>query len=152
MHTPDEHTGIHLQRLSRPSHRRKLSCGEFDLTRSLKSLASNFWRAVRASTADQSGDFATMQRSPRPVTARWLPERMADGLSCFNGCRLPMLSGSDLTAKECIGVSDASKHWCGLVALSCLPRLILAGAAHTSLRDELRLQVAAWTAAWVRSW
>jgi hypothetical protein len=85
-------------------------------------------------------------------SAKPLPERMADGLSRFNGRVLVILSGNDLTAGEFIDVSGASKPWRRVLASSRVTRHTLADATHTFSRRDWRDQAAAWTEAWVRSW
>jgi hypothetical protein len=65
---------------------------------------------------------------------------------------LLILSGNDLTAREFIDVTDASKPWRLLLASPRLTRHVLAGATHTFSRRDWRDQVAEWTATWVRSW
>jgi hypothetical protein len=113
---------------------------------------SNFRRAIGPIVFAPPGDPATMQSSPQTAAAKSLPERMADGLARFDGRVLLILSGNDLTAKEFIDVSEASKQWRRLLASSRVTRHVLTGATHTFARREWRDQVAAWTAAWVRSW
>ena len=131
---------------------RKLLHGEFSPTRSVKSLASDFRQALGVRTAAQTDDSSSMRTTSRPEFAKSLLERMADGLARFNGRVLLILSGNDLTAREFIDASAASRQWRRLLASPRVTRYALADATHTFSRREWRDQVAAWTAAWVRSW
>jgi exosortase A-associated hydrolase 1 len=142
----------YLRRLLSPAPWRKLLRGELELRRSVKSLASNFRQAIGANAIVRQENSATIQPSPRPAVAESLPERMAEGLARFNGRVLLILSGNDLTAKEFIDVSNASKQWRRLLSSPRVTRYVLADATHTFSRREWRDQVATWTAAWVRSW
>jgi exosortase A-associated hydrolase 1 len=145
----------YLQRLVSPALWRKLLRGEFDVTRSVKSLASNFRAALVAGPTAQPAttkDGATNQLAhQRPVTTL-LPERMANALARFNGHVLLILSGNDLTAQEFQDVASASKEWRRLLALPRVTQHVLDGATHAFSRREWRDQVATWTADWVRSW
>ncbi len=142
----------YLQRLLSPAPWRKLLRGEFDWKGSLKSLAGNFRQAVGSGAANPPPDSASPGPTSRPVAARALPERMAEGFARFDGRVLLILSGNDLTAQEFIDVSTASKQWRRLLALPRVTRYMLTDATHTFSRRDWREQVAAWTAAWVRSW
>ncbi len=130
----------------------KLLRGEFDFRGSARSLAGSLRRALGSGAVTRSGDSAKMRPLPRPADAGPLPERMADGLARFNGRVLLILSGNDLTAREFIDVSNASRRWRQLLAAPLVTRYALADATHTFSRPAWRDQVAAWTADWVRSW
>lgn len=145
----------YLQRLLSPAPWRKLLRGEFDLRRSVKSLASNFSAAIGAGATVQPSttkDAATNQPSHRRLVAKSLPERMADALARFDGRVLLILSGNDLTAKEFQDVASASKQWSRLLSRPRVTQHVLDGATHTFSRREWRNQVATWTVDWVRSW
>jgi hypothetical protein len=77
---------------------------------------------------------------------------MAAGLSRFRGPVLLILSGQDLTAKEFVDVSGASRLWRRLLAEPRVARRVIDEATHTFSRREWRDQVSAWTAGWMRSW
>lgn len=137
----------YLRRLLSPGPWRKLLYGEFEFRQSAKSLAMKIQRAIAR------GEHSARASSPPCVSAsRPLPERMADGLARFNGQVLLVLSGNDLTAREFIDVSGASRQWRRLLASPRVTRYVLRDATHTFSRREWRDQVAAWTAAWVQSW
>jgi uncharacterized protein len=141
----------YLPRLLSAAAWHKLLRGEFELKRSVRSLARNFRQAIGSSAVAEPGD-SIIQPSPELVVAKSLPERMADGLARFNGRVLLILSGKDLTAKEFIAVSEASKTWRRLLASPRVTRHVLVDATHTFSRREWRDQAAAWTAAWLQSW
>ena len=130
----------YLQRLLSSGLWRKLFRGEFNLRRSAKSLAGNVRQAIGAGAIGQ------------PAAAKPLPERMADGLERFSGPVLLILSGNDLTAREFIDVSEASKQWRRALASPRVTRRVLADATHTFSRREWRDQVAAWTMQWLDAW
>ena len=137
----------YLQRFLSPAPWLKLLRGEFELKRSATSFAVHLQRAISGSP-----ERTAMSSLPHPAPPKSLPERMADGLARFNGQVLLILSGNDLTASEFIDVSNESKRWRQLLAAPRVTRYMLLDATHTFPRREWRKQVAAWTAAWVRSW
>jgi uncharacterized protein len=141
----------YVQRLLSAAPWRKLLRGEFNLTRSARSLAGNFRRAIGARDSAAPVASATL-RSPDVPASKPLPERMADGLERFNGRVLLILSGNDLTAREFGNVSNASRQWRQLLSPPRVTRYQLPEATHTFSRRKWREQVAMWTAAWVQSW
>jgi uncharacterized protein len=142
----------YLQRLLSPAPWRKLLRGEFDLRRSVRSLASNFCQAIGVGDSTARRDSTGSQPLQRPTLAASLPERMAAGLAKFKGRVLLILSGNDLTAKEFVDLSNASKQWRELLASPRVTQYVQPDATHTFSRREWRDQVATWTASWVRSW
>lgn len=132
---------------------RRIARGEFDYAAAARSLLSLAGTALGLKKRDEAaGD--------RPVTSggavapadRPLPERMADGLERFRGRVLLILSGKDLTAQEFNELARASRRWGRLLSAPRVERRDLPEANHTFSSREWRDQVAAWTAAWVRSW
>ena len=142
----------YVRRLVDPAWWRRFARGEFDFKRSAASLAQNVRRAIGAELGARPTDAGTNGGAPTSNAVQPLPERMADGLARFSGRVLLILSGNDLTAKEFQDVTNASKQWRRLLASPRVTRRLLPDATHTFSRREWRDQVAAWTAAWVRSW
>ena len=140
----------YVRRLTDPALWRKLVSGKFDFKSSMASLAQNVRRALGANAGEPATGKDLETKAPAPDRA--LPERMADGLARFSGRVLLILAGDDLTAREFIDVSNASKRWRKLLAARRVTRQSLPAATHTFSRREWRDQVAAWTADWVRSW
>lgn len=141
----------YLERVLSVNLWRRVMRGEVDLMRSLRSLMANCLRAIRPAASAHPGDSTTIEQSSQRGSNS-LPERMADALARFNGRVLLILSGNDLTAREFIDVSQASKQWRELLASPRVKRYELLDANHTFSRREWRDQVAAWTAVWVQSW
>lgn len=81
-----------------------------------------------------------------------LPERMLRGLKRFQGRVLIILSGNDLTAKEFVDCTKASREWSTLLALPRVTIRHLPDANHTFARQDWRNQVASWTRNWLGSW
>jgi exosortase A-associated hydrolase 1 len=131
---------------------RKLLRGDFDLRRSAASLVGNVRGAMARGESMQQDRTGAGEVAEHTSGTKPLPERMADGLARFKGRVLLILSGNDLTAKEFIDVTDGSRQWRQLLASPRVTRHVLPEATHTFSRREWRDQVAAWTAAWLRSW
>ena len=141
----------YLRRLADPALWGRLARGEFDFRGSFASLAQNVRRALGVKTgAPHDANDAGSQAAPEPAGP--LPERMADGLARFNGRVLLILSGNDLTAREFIDVSSASKQWRELLAAPRVTRYELPAATHTFSRREWRDQVAVRTGLWLDAW
>ena len=133
------------QRLWSAEPWRKLLRGELDLRESAQSLAGNVRHAISGDNAPTAG--------ARPVSAPGsLEARMAEGLSLFRGRVLLILSGNDLTAREFVDVTAASRRWRRLLAAPRVLRRTLPEATHTFSRRVWRDQVATWTGEWMRSW
>lgn len=85
-------------------------------------------------------------------TSASLPERMRIGLQQFQGPVLLILSGNDLTAREFLDCTKASREWGRLLDD---PRVLirhLLEANHTFARREWRDEVAKLTGDWLASW
>jgi uncharacterized protein len=78
-----------------------------------------------------------------------LPDRMAEGLTRFDGSVLFIMSGNDFTAREFDEAAKASPRWRSLLASPRVTRHDLADADHTFARGTWRDQVAQWTIEWM---
>lgn len=139
----------YLNRLLSPEPWRKLLRGDFDAAGSALSLGDTVRRAlgIRHNAAD-----AATPVDVSPTAGGALTERMADGLKCFKGRVLLILSGDDLTAREFEDVTSQSSVWRNLLDAPRVTLYVLKEATHTFSRREWRDQVASWTWGWVHSW
>ena len=141
----------YIRRLFNPQLWRKIMAGAFDAKAAGRSLVGMISGAIRGrSTAN--GESAADSTLSNAGTAAPLADRMADGLACFNGQVLFILSGRDLTAQEFKDSIAGSPQWHKLLASSAMARRDLADADHTFSRREWRDQVAGWTVEWLNSW
>jgi uncharacterized protein len=76
-------------------------------------------------------------------------DRMFDGLKCFQGGVLFILSGNDLTAQEFIALIQQDSRWEKLYHSPKISSEILKKANHTFSSQALRDQVATHTVQWV---
>ena len=125
-------------RLREPAFWRKLAAGRFKPGQALASLAG---LVRKAQGQPQRG--AGVQAP--------LPQRLYAALKAYRGRLLLLTCEADLTAQEFLGVA-AAPEWQALLRAPGVRHQRLADADHTSSRREWREQVAAWTAAWVKSW
>jgi exosortase A-associated hydrolase 1 len=120
----------------------KLASGRFEFAASLRSLATMLRNArtprAGAATAPTASCLAGDMSRP-------LPDRMAEGLSRFDGSVLLIMSGNDLTAREFEEAAKASAFWRKLLASPRVTRRDLAAADHTFSRRAWRDQIARWT-------
>lgn len=79
-----------------------------------------------------------------------LSERMARGLSAFDGKVLLIISGNDLTAREFDDVTGRAAEWKGLLAADRISRRDLKNSDHTFSREEWSGAVNRWTVEWVK--
>lgn len=128
---------------------RKIFRGKFRLLESLKSL---FGMMATAFPEGSGANPGRQNIADVPPPAPPLRERMADGLSKFNGSMLLILSGDDLTAAEFEDMVSGSRRWRKLLKGPRVLTRKLAGANHTFSSREWRIQVSHWTADWIRSW
>lgn len=141
----------YLKRLVDPVLWRKIAHGVFDLRGSVVSLVQNM-RAALGATADTAAVEVVKEARAEGDPTQPLPGRMAAGLARFSGRVLLILSGNDLTAREFVDVSSASRRWRKLLAAPRVTRRDLPEATHTFSRREWRNQVAAWTIQWLHAW
>ncbi|MBN2887557.1 MAG: hydrolase 1, exosortase A system-associated, partial [Chromatiaceae bacterium] len=80
---------------------------------------------------------------------RPLPERLAEGWRRFDGARLLILSGADLTAAEFRDTARSHPAWQGLLDDPRLTLHELPEANHSFARRDWRDQVARWTGDWL---
>lgn len=131
---------------------RKVGRGDFALVNSIRSFFGTLAMSMGVGGASRvEGDDGGVAMARRAASAP-LPDRMADGLSRFQGRLLLILSGNDLTAQEFDEAVKSSPRWTKLLADARVQRRELPGANHTFSRRAWRDQVAAWTTNWVRSW
>lgn len=127
----------------------KIVRGRFDLPTATRSLLGMMRTALQTRRHDRQGQASD---SAEQSGALSLPEKMYDGLRCFNGNVLLVLSGDDMTAQEFSELISASGKWRKLLRHRKIQRQHLAAANHTFSRQEWRDQVAAWTRDWIRGW
>jgi len=147
------------QRLRDPALWRKVVRGRFALGASLRALGG-LLRAARQpaplaplAPCDQQPATAAVPRDgSAPALSPDLHARLLDGMQRFRGQVLFIYSGTDLTAREFLDMTRASRHWPALLADSRVQQRTLAAADHTFSRREWRDQVAGWTAQWVAAW
>lgn len=132
----------YFARLRQPELLRKILRGEFDLSRSARSLWHNVVRAFVP--------LRTSQTVAHETSENRLAERLAHELSRFDGRILIILSGRDLTAKEFEDAARRSRRWQELFRSKDVVRRHLAAADHTFSRREWRAQVANWTSEWMQ--
>ncbi|MES2263019.1 MAG: hydrolase 1, exosortase A system-associated [Pseudomonadota bacterium] len=141
-------------RLLDPALWKKIARGQFNfaaaggaLLRLVGSVLSSKTAAGAPNTAASPGAAPVKTAAVAP-----LPQRMQAGLDRFGGKVLLIISGADLTAKEFLDLTSASRQWRALLAAPRVTRQDLAGADHTFSRRVWRDQVIDWTGAWMRSW
>ena len=119
---------------------RKMLQGKLDYRGSFRSLSKEFLESTNSRHASPD------------ATRESLPLRMRKAFLKFDGKILLIISGNDLTAKEFLDAVAASSDWQKRLRSAAVSRHDLASADHTFSKREWRNQVAAWTAAWFRSW
>lgn len=128
---------------------RKIVRGDFDVQAACRSLLGLLHKA-RSAPGDRSlTSKPDGQAEPASIS---LPDRMYEGLRCFDGQIMLVLSGDDMTAQEFSELISTSRKWRHLMKKRKIFRRQLAAANHTFSRQEWRDQVAAWTTEWIRSW
>jgi hypothetical protein len=114
--------------------------GRLNLARSLRSMLQLAGAArAKPAAANQAG----------PAS---LPDRMHAGMRDFSGRVMIVISGADLTGREFCDLAAATPKWKRLLEAPGITQHRIDKADHTFSRAAWRDQVAAWTAAWVRSW
>ena len=127
----------YLERFFQPDFWRNVFTGRFDWRSSLRSVFAN----LRATL---------FSRRSRDVDARQVSfqDRMAHGLSRFDGKLLLLLSGADLTAKEFLQYSGSDVKWRKVLNEPSVQRVDFPDADHTfSLRrwsDALEEEIVSW--------
>ncbi len=119
---------------------KKIAHGEFNFAGAARSL----WSALACA-------YGSHPASNDAVAAASLPDRLHDGLTCFTGAALVILSENDLTAQE---FSDLSQHpgkWSDLMKCSRIQRYHLKEANHTFARNEWRSEVCTRTLDWLKA-
>ncbi len=116
---------------------KKLFSQSFSPIASARSLAGNFFRALRRSDGKPSGERTPFQA------------RMLRGLERFRGPVLLMLSGRDLTAQEFVSVTEADARWRRTLQPDRLKRWELPQADHTFSSQEWRAAVENETLDWL---
>lgn len=130
----------YLKRVLSKNFWQKVAKGDFQVTKSLKSLVAKF-RVVRAdNTAVAIESMGT------------LAERTFFGLNAFKGKILLVLSGNDLTAAEFKDEMASSGHWGSLLRSGRFQKFELVDSDHTFSRREWKDMVAIETIKWIKSW
>ncbi|MGN6701386.1 MAG: hypothetical protein ACTHKB_00290, partial [Burkholderiaceae bacterium] len=80
-----------------------------------------------------------------------LPEHLRKAIARFEGRLLFIFSENDLTAKEFLDVTHASRGWRSIMASPRTERRFLAGANHTFSREIWRNQVIGWIIDWMHA-
>ena len=119
---------------------RGLLRGRLNPVRSLRSLFELAGAARAKPSATAAGAAAN------------LPDRMHAGMRDFKGKVMIVISGADLTGREFSDLAAATPKWKQLLEAPAVTRHRIDKADHTFSRADWREQVAAWTAAWVKSW
>jgi exosortase A-associated hydrolase 1 len=142
-------------RLMDPALWKKIASGQFNFRAAAASFAGQLRAVFGANTprppAVAPGPAGAPAAPPLPDPAT-LPQRMLDGLSRFEGRLLFIISEPDMTAREFMDMTQASRKWQRLLAGPKVSQRRLPDADHTFSRRVWRDEVAAWTAEWVRSW
>lgn len=136
----------YLRRLIDAGFWKKIASGEFRLLAALGSFIGQIGKILFRKSAPA----AAASDGARCAVESSLPEQMYQGLNCFQGQVLCILSGDDLTAQEFSDLADASKPWKKLMAQPRITRLHLAEANHTFSQRRWREQVGRWTVEWIK--
>jgi exosortase A-associated hydrolase 1 len=106
-----------------------------------------FWKKVATGNLDFAASAAALRQNMRLAAgdrSASLPQRVLASLACFEGPRLVVLSGDDLTAREFANLIDRR-------GLKCR-RADIPHANHTFASREWRDEVAETSANWIMSW
>ena len=134
----------YLSRLMQRSFWTKLLSGKIMLSNSVGDLTKSAYGGV---ATEASPDFS-MPTDPRHGSPGYI-DRMFDGLKCFRGEVLFILSGNDLTAQEFIALTQQDNRWKKLYRSPKISSETVKKANHTFSSQALRDQVATHTVQWV---
>jgi len=139
----------YLNRLFDKQFWKKIFTGHFNFKDSLTSLWRNVIKAFRSRSNSSSSQDGPVDHSAHRLS---LPERLAYGLSNFEGKVLLVLSGNDWIAKEFQDVVDASTVWKNLLHNERLVRHDIADADHSFSKKTSRNDLIRANLDWMDSW
>ncbi|MBK1642406.1 hydrolase 1, exosortase A system-associated [Chromatium okenii] len=129
-------THYYVQRLTQPAFWRKLVSGRFAFLTSWRDVLYSLRSTVLQSTDDRI--------KSAPQTAKQSHSfviKMREGLQCFKGQVLFILSGNDLTAQEFISLTERDRHWRTVLQNRRVSQQLVPQANHTFSSEEWRTVV-----------
>lgn len=131
----------YFSRLLQPAFWAKLFSGKLKLSESARDLAS----AAQSTHPDNSTPADPRHGGPGYIS------RMLEGLKCFSGDTLFILSGNDLTAQEFMTLTARDAAWKKSCAAPNVRQVIIQGANHTFSTQVWRTAVETHTVQWIHS-
>jgi uncharacterized protein len=141
----------YLTRLYKLEFRKKLAGGQFNLAASIRAFCGIII-SVFPGKKDTENTGIIKDRNGSLFHQTPLPDRMLEGLKCFQGKTLVITSGDDFTAREFLDLLDSSMDWQETLEAKQVDFSHLQDANHTFATRQWRDQVAELTKNWVRSW
>jgi uncharacterized protein len=140
----------YVERLLDSAFWRKIWRGQFSFIKAARSFFKNVSNALTGKKENVT--LLNGSATNKTPDLALLPERMFEGLKCFEGKVLFITSGNDLTAQEFLDLVKASPKWQRLLGSTSVKHFDIPEADHTFSKHEWRDRVASWTREWIQSW
>ncbi len=133
-------THYYLQRLTQPAFWWKLVSGRFAFLTSWRDVLYSLRSTVLQSTDDRIKSAPQTAKQSHSFVVK-----MRDGLHCFKGKVLFILSGNDLSAQELISLTEHDRHWRNALQNQHVSQQFIPQANHTFSSEVWRNAVSKMT-------